>query len=235
LFDSASIITAASLDYIRNSVISPYFQVNREKFEEIPFGVEAEKFSPVQPGICRGKVLFVGALDKAHDFKGLEILMAAMGGLERSIRLIIVGDGDLRGYYERMALNYGLRERIDFAGRVADNALPDYYRQAAVTVLPSLNSHEAFGLVLLESMACGTPVIASDLPGVRRVFLPGREGLLVKAGDSEGLRSKINDLLADNKRRENMGRAGRLLVLEKYDWRQVGEKINKLYQKAASL
>ncbi len=81
--------------------------------------------------------------------------------------------GELQEFYKHKATALGLSDRVAFPGFVPDERLPDYYRLADVTVLPSINSGEAFGLVLLESLACATPVIASSLPGVRTVVADG--------------------------------------------------------------
>ena len=99
--------------------------------------------------------------------------------------------------------------------------------------MPSINSNEAFGLVLLEAMACGTPVIASNLPGVRSVFEAGVQGLLAEPGNVDDLKNKIAEILADNDKREMMGLASRELVEGKYSWERVGERLDEIYNKGS--
>jgi len=105
-----------------------------------------------------------------------------------------------------------------------------YYRLAQVTVLPSVTMGEAFGLVLLESMACGTPVIASNLPGVRSVVRDGVDGFLVAPGDAEELGRKMRVLLDDSSQRRAMGKAGRDKVVERYSWEHIGARLAVIYE-----
>jgi glycosyltransferase involved in cell wall biosynthesis len=90
---------------------------------------------------------------------------------------------------------------------------------------------EAFGLVLIESLACGTPVIASDLPGVRTVVADGRDGLLVPPTDADALAAALGLMLAlPPEARQAMGAAGRAKVVERYDWRVIGARLEAIYQ-----
>ena len=147
-----------------------------------------------------------------------------------NLKAILVGDGDLRPVYAHKANSLGLAQRVFFAGRVPDAALPDIYRLADVTVLPSLTMGEAFGLVLVESLACGTPVIASNLPGVRTVVDAGIDGYLIEPGDPHDLAVKIRQLLElPPAERQAMGAAGRLKVEQKYTWELAGERLEAIY------
>jgi glycosyltransferase involved in cell wall biosynthesis len=136
---------------------------------------------------------------------------------------VIVGDGDLRPSYEAAAQALGLANRVYFAGRVSDAELPDFYRLADMTVLPSLTMGEAFGLVLLESMACTTPVIARSLPGVRTVVAEGQDGHLIQPGDADALAKKMGCLVEDPNLRKEFGLRGRMKVESKYAWPKVVE------------
>src|SRR5262249_42463193 len=159
-------------------------------------GVDACYFSPAEPTSdirfrhaipLHAKVLlFVAALDRAHHFKGLNILLQALHALPAHVRLLVLGDGDLRQTYERQATLLGLAERVIFAGAIDHKETPPFFRSADLTVLPS-SPPESFGLVLIESLACGTPVVASDIPGVRTVVSHGVDGLLVKPNNPTAL------------------------------------------------
>lgn len=231
-FKQAAAVTSASLDYIKNSDIKKYYKENPEKFYEIPFGVDLNRFYPALDKKHKEKIiLFVGGLDKAHNFKGLDILLAATAVLKiRAWRLRIVGDGDLRFRYESLARQLEINKQVKFLGKVSNRELPACYRQADLFVLPSVSGHEAFGLVLLEAMASGIPVIASDLPGVRRVFENNVQGLLVRPGEAGDLCEKMEIIFKDQELRRRLGRAGRKLVKEKYSWERGGEELNSLYE-----
>ncbi len=251
LFRKAEAVTCASLDYIEHSKIKNVYYKYKNKFFEVPFGVDIEKFRPAKKGSEKrfleplkgsrnlnnlNNILFVGGLDKAHYFKGVDVLLKAVTGLKLSNwQLNIVGDGDLRPQYEKQAQELGIGQEVNFAGKVNDEQLVRHYQEANVLVLPSINKNEAFGLVLLEAMACSTPVIASNLPGVRSVFQDGIQGLLVESGDADDLKNKIKQIFKNNEKRKQMGLAGRKLVEEKYSWERVGEKLDLLYKRLHGL
>ena len=144
--------------------------------------------------------------------------------------LVIVGRGDMRDSYEQEVDKLALGDRVHFAGYVPDDELPDYYRLADVTVLPSTTAGEAFGLVLLESMASGVPVIASNLPGVRTVVDPEMDGLLAQPSDEDDLAAKLTALLSlQPEQRQAMGLAGRRKVEARYAWSKIGDLLDNMY------
>jgi glycosyltransferase involved in cell wall biosynthesis len=232
LFKKAEIITCASLDYVKSSQIKKIHKKYAEKFQEIPFGVDTEKFKPnnlQNPPQETKNILFVGGLDKAHYFKGIDILLKATSELGiRNYELGIAGDGDLKTSYEELAKKLNINDKVRFLGKVSDEKLPGVYRQADLFVLPSINKNEAFGLVLLEAMASGVPVIASGLPGVRKVFENGKQGLLCKPNDIDDLKNKIEEILTNEEKRKEMGKEARILVLEKYSWEKVSKRLNEI-------
>jgi len=255
LFRKAQAIVCSSLDYVKNSSLKDFYQKYPEKFREIPFGVDTHFF---QPGLLksasqnhlveqgkkiirfvnerfinhhRSTILFVGGLDRAHYFKGVDNLIRAAGGLENKNWLLqIAGEGELQADYQRLAEALGLAAQVRFLGKLSGEELVKAFQRADVLVLPSINRNEAFGLVLIEAMACGTPVIASDLPGVRSVFTDGQEGLAIKPGDVQNLQDKLSLLLNNQELREKMGQAGRRLVELKYDKEQQAAKILSLFR-----
>ena len=233
LFKIAEKITVGSLDYIRHSQIKNYFNEYKDKFYELPFAVDTRVFLPLENKKKEGdiKLLFVGGLDKAHYFKGLGVLFKALNGLKQDKwRLSIVGGGDLKKYYENLAEKFKFKKKINFKGNLDQDALVKEYQNANLFILPSVNSNEAFGLVLLEAMACGAAVIATDLPGVRKVFSK-KEGLLSRPGDSIDLLYKIESLIEDNGRLKRMGKAGRELALSKYNKDTIRDKYEDLFDK----
>jgi glycosyltransferase involved in cell wall biosynthesis len=236
---SASRLLFTSLDYGRSSHAGPMLYRRAHRIDELSNGVDCGVFSPCSDrpslraryGIARDErvVLLVAGLDRAHFFKGVDVLLDAMAQLPASVKGIIVGDGDMRAGYAARAEQLGLGQRIIFAGRVSDQRLPQYYQLADVTVLPSTTMGEAFGLVLVESLACATPVIATNLPGVRTVVQHEQDGLLVKPGCSADLANALARILADEAARQAMGRRGRAKVDARYGWEQIGARLESIY------
>ncbi|MFH1145931.1 MAG: glycosyltransferase [bacterium] len=184
----------SSLDYFKSSALSPWWKGIEKKTTELPFGVEAEWLEDIptrEPPSTELKLLFVGGLDQSHHFKGLSVLLEALTGLPDQVTLEIVGNGNNRLLFERQAIELGVNERVKFLGNLATEKLMEKYQQSHFTVLPSLGRAEAFGLVLVESMSQGTPVIASCLPGVRTVFEDGITGYSVEPGSVKSLRETI--------------------------------------------
>ena len=183
---SADLIIGSSKDYIEASDANKLKQEAPEKWKTLPFGVDIERFVPREKSaelfeelnldMSIPTLIFVGGMDKAHYFKGVGVLLKALQKITEegiSIQAILVGDGDLRESYEKRAITYGLVDVVRFTGKVDDETLPHVYNAADLFVLPSTTRGEAFGMVLLEAMASGVPVIASDLPGVRSVASDG--------------------------------------------------------------
>jgi glycosyltransferase involved in cell wall biosynthesis len=175
----------------------------------------------------------VGALDRAHYFKGLPVLLKAIASL-KDWHLGIVGDGDCRRMYEQSVKRSPARDRIHFWGGLDREALRERYRAATVTVLPSTAMGEAFGLVLLESMACGTPVMASDLPGVRSVIPDILPWGLVARGNPDALARELNRVKSEPRPPELRTRL-RGWVMARYTWDRVADLLERQYDRALSL
>lgn len=197
----------------------------------IPFGLASEYF-------LRGEkiwpttfiFLFVGGLDQQHYFKGLPILLAALAELlarGQKVRLWIVGDGSERRNFEERVRQLGLKTVVTFWGRVSDERLREIYTMVSALVLPSTDSSETFGLVLLEAMAAGLPVIASDLPGVNEVVTDG-SGFLVAAGEEIVLAKAMERLLLYPELAKQLSVGARLRAAELGNLATVVEKLTNL-------
>ncbi|CAA9543728.1 MAG: hypothetical protein AVDCRST_MAG73-2196 [uncultured Thermomicrobiales bacterium] len=148
-----------------------------------------------------------------------------------AVAALLVGDGDLRPSYERLRDDLGLGGRVAFAGRVPACDLPAVHRAADFLVLPSETRGEAFGMVLIEALASGRPVIATDLPGVRSVVAPNQDGLLVPPANPAALAAAIDHLAAmDPAERAAMGARGRHKVEQAYTWDRIGAQLDRLYR-----
>jgi glycosyltransferase involved in cell wall biosynthesis len=234
---SAECICVVSQDHYRSSRLRTQLGKSEPSVMELPNGVDATLFQPGQTTGIRARhsipydasaVLFVAALDRAHRFKGLDRLLRAMVILSDAW-LLVIGDGELRRAYEEISRDLGVASRTVFAGAIPQLRLPPYYRCADLTVLPS-SPPESFGLVLIESLACGTPVVASNIPGVRAVVTNGEDGLLAEPGDVHDLAKKVGRLLDDPKRCREMGRRGRRNVLRCYTWTRIAGLLIQVYE-----
>jgi glycosyltransferase involved in cell wall biosynthesis len=232
LFKKSEVVISSSLDYIENSQIKNIYKKYPQKFKEIPFSVDTEIFTPLPENEEKENfILFVGGLDKAHYFKGVDILIKAFADLNiKNAILVIAGEGDLKEEYQKEVVRLNISEKVFFPGKLSKEDLIKKYQKARVLVLPSINSNEAFGIVLIEAMACKTPVIASSLAGVRSVFEDGRSGFLVKPGCPVDLKDKLYKLLEEKGLDDKMGYEALKLVKERYSDKVINEKILKLFK-----
>jgi glycosyltransferase involved in cell wall biosynthesis len=207
-------------DTLRNSLVAEGCQT--DNLSVIPMGVNLEGgFVPDGRKRADAEVLFVGRLVAV---KGLDVLIRAMPQIRAThpaARLSIVGDGPERPRLEGMVNSLRLASCVDFLGAVEQSGLVEYYRRVTLLVLPSLE--EGFGLVVVEALGCGCPVVASDLPAVRDILEDGRCGLLFRTGDSADLAEKVCELLASERLRHSLAVIGRASVLERYDWNMIGQ------------
>lgn len=242
-------IFISSLDYARQSKLAPFFEAYRSKMVVLPHSVDTNIYGVADESkheAIREKhslssdqsvVLFVGGLDDAHYFKGVEYLLEAFEALTRMLEqarryplpaLVLVGYGNLINHYQNLAGQLGIADKVIFTGRIAEEKdLAAYYSIASVTVLPSVDSSESFGLVLIESMACGTAVIASDLPGIRSVVRDSVNGYLVPPRNIERLAEKMFELLNDPSRAHELGKNGRRIAEEEYSYNAVKQSFLK--------
>ncbi len=238
-------VIVTSEDYAAHSSAAATFRKYPAKFEAIPPGIDTAQFSPGEKdmgllkryGIAESEkvVLFVGGLDRAHAFKGVDFLIRAWRELGvAKARLLIVGQGDLRESYRRTADALGLGRSVVFADAVGAGELPAYYRLADLLVLPSTDSSEAFGIVLVEAMACGVPVLASDLPGVRSVVEAERNGFVFRVRVTGDLLDKLRAILINEELRGRMRAAARETAVAHYDREKIWDRVDRVFREAAS-
>jgi glycosyltransferase involved in cell wall biosynthesis len=212
LFKRASRIIVGSEEYIASSVL---LSEQRHKCAVIPYGVDIEAMIPRGDECTHidsirneagGKlVLFVGAL---RYYKGLDVLLQAMARVDG--RLAVAGRGTEDIALKHLAAEFGVGKKVTFHGEVSESKLRALYNAANVFVLPSIDRCEAFGIVQVEAMACGKPVVSTDLPtGVRFVNQHGVTGLIVRPGDSGALAESLNRLLNDPVLCSRLGDAAR--------------------------
>ncbi|MEK7644121.1 MAG: glycosyltransferase family 4 protein [Patescibacteria group bacterium] len=240
ILGSADALIASSFDYMAASDAAGFFNATEGKWHELPFGVDAERFAPrpkpeklaaaIGLDPRRPTILFVGGMDSAHHFKGIPILLQALANLKKnglSVQTVFVGEGNLRAGFVERTKNFGLQDQVFFAGGVSDADLPGFYNLADLFVLPSTTKSEAFGMVLLEAMASGVPVVGSDLPGVRAVAAEG--GLTARPGDPYDLAECIMGYFAKGNNRDEWTKKVRTIVEEKYSWEKIIAKLDNIY------
>lgn len=219
-------VSKPAVNYISNYVPAEY--------EIIPNGIDLNHFKPDVPLIeqyCDGKlnIVFVGRLEYR---KGVNYLLKAFLDIKRQMpntRLIIAGPGTrLRKRYERWVKKSRLSDVV-FAGMISDKDLSSYYRTADIFCAPA-TSRESFGLVLLEAMATGCPVVATNIEGYASVVTNGEEGLLVPPMDSRALANALLVLLKDKEKRLQMGQKG-IITATKYSWEDVSRRVLDYYGK----
>ncbi|MBC7252613.1 MAG: glycosyltransferase family 4 protein [Actinobacteria bacterium] len=168
-------------------------------------------------------LLFVG---REEPRKGLQVLLEALPMVRErhpEVRLLVAGtEGGGR-----------MVEGVTWLGRLPDRLLPAAYRTAGVTVAPSLG-RESFGIILLEAMACGVPVVASDIPGYRSVVEDGVQGMLVPPGDAGKLAEAVLRLVEDADLRRRLAEAGRSRA-EEYSWEKLVIKVEEAYREALEI
>ncbi len=190
--------------------------------ERFRLGVEPlEKFEDGSPTI-----LFVGRLESR---KGIRYLLQAFPYVWERLpkaRLVVVGPGTIRTLY-RYYSSSEARERIVFEGLVAAKDLPRYYASCDVFCSPA-TGQESFGIVLLEAMACGKALVASDIPGYRCVVSHGEDGMLVPPRSPKRLAVMLSKVLSDKALREHLGAQGRRKA-EQYSWSRIAEQVEDYY------
>lgn len=210
----------------------------------IPCGTDIHRFGSIQLQQARAElgikpetkvVLYVGRFDPR---KGIETLVRAVAQSqlrgEADLKLIIGGgsrpgqsDGMERDRIESIVDELGMRDLTIFPGRLGDEILPVYYAAADVCVVPS--HYEPFGLVAIEAMASGTPVVASDVGGLQFTVLPEETGLLAPPKDKVAFSKAIDRLLLDSNYRNKLGQAARKRVETKFSWEGVASQLSELY------
>jgi phosphatidylinositol alpha-mannosyltransferase len=203
-------------------LVSRYFPGD---YRILPNGVDTDEFKP-RGGVleaCAGgqtNLLFVG---RDEPRKGLRVLLEALPRVRErhpEVRLLVVGA-------ERNGRD---AEGVIWLGRLPDEKMPDAYRSAHIMVAPALGG-ESFGVILIEAMACGLPVVASDIPGYRAVVEEGVQGTLVPPGDARALADGLLGLVEDRGLRDGMARAA-LRRAEEFSWRRLVADVEEAYEAA---
>jgi glycosyltransferase involved in cell wall biosynthesis len=238
LLRRADRISVASPTYIRTS---PFLAPVAEKCRVLPFGIDLNDFAAT-PALRqaaaelraryapRPLLLFVGRL---RHYKGLNVLIDAMRAIDA--HLLVVGSGLLEAEWRSQAHALGLDDRIHFLGDLSDAGKMVAFHAADLFVLPSNNRAEAFGIVLLEAMACGLPLISTELgTGTSYVNQHEQTGLVVPPNDPQAMAAAINRLLGDDELRQKLGAAALKRVQNDFSQATMAARTLDLYQEVLS-
>jgi rhamnosyl/mannosyltransferase len=217
----------------RNLEFSPWLQPHHAKVRVIPFGINAGRLtkpSSLPENIARpnGRAILL-TVGRLVGYKGHRFLIEAMRNLNAT--LWIVGSGPMEGELRAQVTALSLAERVEFLGDVSDEALPGLYQACDIFVLPSITPNEAFGLVQLEAMVCGKPVVSCDLKsGVPWVNQHEVTGLIVPPGDSAALGAAIRRLETQPAVARHFGEAGRARVLNEFSEQRMVNDYLQLFE-----
>jgi glycosyltransferase involved in cell wall biosynthesis len=223
---------------------SPFLSQFSEKCRVIPIGIDTDRFQQncttdekseeIHRKYGRKIVLFVGRL---IYYKGVNYLVEAMAHLaDKETTLLVVGEGPLMVELQTLAAGKGVTERVVFLGKVSDEELLSYFQACDLFVLPSTANTEAFGIVQLEAMACGKPVVSTDLPtGVPFVNLDRTTGIIVPPANARALADGIGALLNDRVLAQKYGEAGRRRVGEEFTVEVMLKRVLRLYEEIMAI
>jgi glycosyltransferase involved in cell wall biosynthesis len=201
-----------------------------EGIDVIPVGIDPDEFTPPPPGQLRDpeSILVITSADVA--LKGLVHLLEALAKLrtERPVRLTVVGSARMGGPAEAALDRLGLRDAVRFTGPVPEAELIDLLQRATVVAIPSL--YEGFSLPAIEAMACATPLVTTDAGALPEV-VGTKAGLRVRAGDVEELTAALQLVLDSPALAEQLGRAGRRRVLDRFTWRATAQRTAEWYER----
>ncbi len=219
---------AVAVSKTASKIVMSYFGVPEEKIRIIPNGIDFQRFDEAEPlRNLAGKfnILFVGRLEPR---KGVKHLIRAYRTVKKIIpdsRLIIVGSG-MRAYYLSF-ITEDIEKNVIFMGEIPSENLQRVYKSADICVFPS-NRGESFGIVLLEAMAAGKPVIAGNAEGYRELLQDGKYGIIVDPRDEDALARSIVELYFKDEKRKELAEKGRKYAMN-FDWKNVIKDISRLY------
>jgi rhamnosyl/mannosyltransferase len=214
LLQRADTVIATSPFLLEQSAVLPAF---RSKVRVVPYGIDLERFGAsaerqaearaIRARFGPGPILL--GVGRLIYYKGFDIAIRALRLLPGA-RLVLIGEGPLRAELETLARELGVAERVHFMGEILNERVTPYYLASDVYLLPSTARSEAFGIVQIEAMACGLPVVNTSLPsGVPFVSRDGESGFTVPPKDVDALATATRKLLADSELRRRFGEAGR--------------------------
>ena len=204
------------------------------RYDVIPNGVDCDRFHPLRPDEPRpdgpARILFVGRLEPRNALGDLLRAGAHPRDEGHGFVIQVAGDGPTRGANERLAGRLGIADRVEWLGRIHED-LPRRYREATVFAAPCTLA--SFGVILVEALASGTPLVCADNVGFRAVVRDGMPGRFVPMRDPQALARALGEVLDDPALRAQWSNRGRALTAERYDWPGVALQVEALYREVA--
>jgi glycosyltransferase involved in cell wall biosynthesis len=224
-------LVAAVSEFTRSQLMALVEERHADRIRVVHMGVDTGRYTPGEGSGRSGsgvRVLCVARLVRHKGHATLLRALAALAGDGLQLEATLVGDGPERGELERLAAELGIGGQVRFAGPMGQDELPAVYRDHDVFCLPTLS--EAVGVVNMEAMACGLPVVSSELMGVPELIEDGANGLLVTPGREGELAAALRRLAEDPRMRARMGEAGRVTVEERFDSATEAAKLRDLLE-----
>ena len=194
--------------------------IPKTEIQMVPNGVATDIFTPIEKNNETVKIFFIGRLTKQ---KGGDLLLQALSCISsQNWELEIIGDGPENETLNRLAENLGIKSKIKFTGWVNREDIIAKYQNADILVLPS--SDEGMSNVILEGIACGLPVIATDISGTNELVKTGENGILIPVNNIDALKEALDNLLNNQDLRTEMGKKSRQIALE-YDWKTITARL----------
>ena len=238
MLQRADLIAVSNPAYIRSS---QFLRTVAGKCRVVPFGIKLDRFdradtnneavAEIRNRHGRPLILFVGRL---RHYKGIDVLLHAMQQIDA--HLLVVGVGPMADEWRSMSMNNGLSDKVTFAGELSDEELVNAYHAADLFVPPSTNRAETLGIVQLEAMACGLPVVCTELgTGTSFANQNGKTGFVVQPGDPDELAAAIRKLLDNDSLRYEMGRNAMARSRHEFSNKTMIARIINFYQEALRL
>ena len=238
------VVAQTATTAIQKELIRKYYNFNGNNIEVIPPGVNIHIYRPLRKGekemplnVPKRYIFTISRIDanKGHDY-----LLYAFDIVRKKIKDVhlVIGGGspkpkrveiEVKAKMKEIIARYGMKDRVHIIGYVPDKLMAPYYRQAEIFVLPS--KFEPFGMTALEARACGTPVIASNLGGIRENFSSGKDGILVDPSKKEEFADAMVKLLKVKTLAKKIGETGRQTVVEKFSWEAIARRTLQFYKK----
>lgn len=197
-----------------------------------PFGIDLDKYNPNKKKNHKG--FNIGLAKSLEQVYGIDILIRAVSNVInnngfKEVKLMLAGQGSKREEFYNLAVELGIKENVEFLGCLNEDKIIEFYSELDLVVVPSRS--ESFGVVAVEAQAFEIPLIVSNAPGLQEVTLKNETALVFEIDNVNELTDKINLLIKDTKGREQMGRKGRELVCEKYEYKSNLNKMIEEYLK----
>lgn len=197
-----------------------------------PFGVDIDKFNCNIP-ILNGNYITIGVMKGLEKIYGLNYLIEGFSKLVREycgtkeLRLLIVGDGTQRMELEALVKKLEISSRVNFTGKVDNEQVPNYINKMDIVCLPSLS--ESFGVSAVEACACGRPIIATEVGGLKEIIIDGFNGFVIKQKSSEDIKLKLIEIIENEAQMKQFSINARSLVVEKYNWFENAKIMHDMY------